>query len=121
MGGPSFAEARSLTLTWDHPVDPAALEALLLAPPAAGEVLRAKGVCAFAGWALRHDGSDRWAFQLADGRLEISPLPLRADGTASVCAAVVIGIDLDHGQWKMDLRNLERPPEGQRRKVVLNR
>jgi hypothetical protein len=34
---------------------------------------------------------------------------------------VVIGIDLDHGQWKKELRNLERPPEGQRRKVVLNR
>jgi G3E family GTPase len=119
VGGPSFAAARSLTLHWDHPVDPGALEALLLAPPATGEVLRAKGVCVFAGWALRNDGSDRWAFQLADGRLEISPLPLRADGTASMCAAVVIGIDLDHGQWKQDLRGLERPPEGQRRKVVL--
>jgi G3E family GTPase len=120
VGGSSFAAARSLTLHWDHPVDPAALEALLLAPPATGEVLRAKGVCAFAGWALRQDGSDRWAFQLADGRLEISPLPLRADGTAAACAAVVIGIDLDHGQWRQDLRSLERPPEGQRRKVVIN-
>jgi hypothetical protein len=100
-------------------VDPAALETLLLAPPAAGEVLRAKGVCTFAGWAPRHDGGAAWAFQLADGRLEISPLPLRADGTASVCAAVVIGIDLDHGQWKQDLRGLEQPPKGQRHKVVL--
>jgi G3E family GTPase len=121
VGGSSFAAARSLTLHWDHPVDPAALETLLLAPPTTGEVLRAKGVCAFAGWARRQDGSDRWAFQLADGRLEISPLPLRADGTAAGCAAVVIGIDLDHGQWKQNLRSLERPPEGQRRKVVLNR
>ncbi len=119
IGGPSFAAARSLTLHWDFPVDPAALEALLLAPPAVGEVLRAKGVCAFVGWAARNDGSATWAFQLADGRLEISPLPLRADGTASTCAAVVIGIDLDHGQWKQDLRNLERPPQGQRHKVVL--
>jgi G3E family GTPase len=121
VGGPSFAEARSLSLHWDHPVDPAALEALLLAPPVTGEVLRAKGVCAFAGWAARNDGSDRWVFQLADGRLEISPLPLHADGTAADCAAVVIGLDLDQGQWKQDLRNLERPAEGQRRKVVLNR
>jgi G3E family GTPase len=119
IDGPSFAEARSLTLHWDHPVDPSALEALLLAPSAAGEVLRAKGVCAFAGWAPRHDGSDRWAFQLADGRLEISPLPLPANGQAPICAAVVIGIDLGHAQWKQDLRNLERPPAGQRHKVVL--
>lgn len=117
--GPSFAEARSLTLHWDHPLDPAALEALLLAPPAQGELLRAKGVCAFAGWAVRNDGSDRWAFQLADGRLEISPLPLPADGTAPVRAAVVIGTGLDHVQWKRDLRNLEVPPEGARRKVTL--
>jgi G3E family GTPase len=119
--GPSFAEARSLTLHWDHPVDPAALEALLLAPPARGELLRAKGVCAFAGWATRHDGSDRWAFQLADGRLEISPLPLRTDGTAAACAAVVIGTGLDATHWKQALRDLERPPEGHRRKVLLNR
>lgn len=117
--GLSFAEARALTLHWDHPLDPAALEALLLAPPAQGELLRAKGVCAFAGWARRHDGSDRWAFQLADGRLEISPLPLLSDGTAAACAAVVIGTNLDHGQWKKDLRNLEVPPEGARRKVTL--
>ena len=117
--GSSFAEARSLTLHWDHPVDPAALEALLLAPPAQGELLRAKGVCAFAGWAARNDGSDRWAFQLADGRLEISPLPLQADGTAPSCAAVVIGTGLDAAHWKKALRDLERPPLGARRKVVL--
>ena len=117
--GPSFSEARSLALRWDHPVDPAALEALLLAPPARGELLRAKGVCAFAGWAPRHDGSDRWAFQLADGRLEISALSSMGDGSAASCVAVVIGTNLDHGQWKKDLRNLEVPPEGARRKVTL--
>jgi G3E family GTPase len=118
-GTSSFAEARSLTLHWDHPVDPAALEVLLLAPPAQGELLRAKGVCAFAGWATRNDGSDRWAFQLADGRLEISPLPLAADGSAHACAAVVIGTGLDAIHWKKSLRKLERPPEGSRRKVLL--
>ncbi|MBK9796557.1 MAG: GTP-binding protein [Holophagaceae bacterium] len=115
----SFAEARSLSLHWDHAVDPAALEALLLAPPAQGELLRAKGVCAFAGWAPRNDGSDRWAFQLADGRLEISPLPLRADGTAPDCVAVVIGTGLDAPHWKKSLRDLERPPQGSRRKIIL--
>ena len=119
--GTSFAEARALNLQWDHPVDPAALEALLLAPPASGELLRAKGVCSFAGWARRNDGSDRWAFQLADGRLEVSPLPLRADGTAAPCAAIVIGTGLDAPHWKKSLRALERPPEGQRRKVMLGR
>ncbi|WP_243287923.1 CobW family GTP-binding protein [Geothrix terrae] len=118
-GGPSFAEARSLTLHWDHPVDPAALEALLLAPPESGELLRAKGVCAFAGWAARNDGSDRWAFQLADGRLEISPLPLLADGSAPACAAVVIGTGLDGAHWKKALRSLERAPAGARRKAIL--
>jgi G3E family GTPase len=118
-GGASFAAARSLSLHWDHPVDPGALEALLLAPPAAGEVLRAKGVCAFAGWAARNDGSDRWAFQLADGRLEISPLPLRADGSAPACAAVVIGINLDNSHWQRALRSLERPASGLRRKISL--
>jgi G3E family GTPase len=117
--GASFAEARALTVHWDHPVDPAALEALLLAPPAQGELLRAKGVCAFAGWAARQDGSDRWAFQQADGRLEISPLPLRADGTAAACAAVVIGTGLEAAHWRRSLRALERPPEGARRKVVI--
>lgn len=115
----SFAEARSLSLHWEHPVDPAALEALLLALPQQGELLRAKGVCTFAGWALRQDGSDRWAFQLADGRLEISPLPLQADGVAPPCVAVVIGTGLDGAHWKKALRALERPPLGQRRKVIL--
>lgn len=117
--GPSFAEARSLTLHWDHPVDPAALEALLMAPPETGELLRAKGVCAFAGWAARNDGSDRWAFQLADGRLEISPLPLLAGGTVPACAAVVIGTGLDAAHWKKSLRDLERAPAGARRKAFL--
>lgn len=117
----SFAEARALSLGFDHPVDPAALEALLLAPPACGELLRAKGVCAFSGWAARNDGSDRWAFQLADGRLEISPLPLAGNGTAAACAAVVIGTGLDAGRWKQALRGLERPPAGGRRKVILDR
>ncbi len=117
--GPSFAEARSLTLHWDHPIDPAALEALLLAPPETGELLRAKGVCAFAGWAARNDGSDRWAFQLADGRLEISPLPLASDGTAPACAAVVIGTGLDATHWKKTLRGLEHAPAGARRKAFL--
>jgi G3E family GTPase len=119
--GSSFAEARSFHLAWDHPVDPSALEALLLAPPERGDLLRAKGVCAFAGWAPRNDGSDRWAFQLADGRLEISPMPLRADGTAPDCLAVVIGTGLDGAQWKQALRELECPPEGARRKVSLIR
>ena len=118
-GSSSFAAARSLTLHWDHPVDPAALEALLLAPPEAGELLRAKGVCVFAGWAARHDGSDRWAFQLADGRLEISPLPLSSDGIAPACAAVVIGTGLDGAHWMKALRSLERAPAGQRRKAFL--
>jgi G3E family GTPase len=115
----SFAEARSISLRWDHPVDPAALEALLLAPPASGELLRAKGVCAFAGWATRNDGSDAWAFQLADGRLEISPLPLQAGGMPAVGVAVVIGTGLDATHWKKALRALECPPPGQRRKVLL--
>jgi G3E family GTPase len=115
----SFSEARAITLHWDHPVDPAALEALLLAPPVVGELLRAKGVCAFSGWAARNDGSDRWAFQLADGRLEISPLPPQADGGLSACAAVVIGTGLDHARWQRDLRGLEVAPEGTRRKVSL--
>ncbi|MFN7959369.1 MAG: CobW family GTP-binding protein [Holophagaceae bacterium] len=115
----SFSEARSLSLAWDHPVDPGALEALLLTPPAQGELLRAKGVCVFSGWARRNDGSDRWAFQLADGRLEISPLPLRADGAAPACVAVAIGTGLDAAHWKKALRGLERAPEGARRKVQL--
>ena len=92
---------------------------MFLAPPEAGELLRAKGVCAFAGWAARNDGSDRWAFQLADGRLEISPLPLSGDGTAADRAAVVIGTGLDATHWKKALRELERAPQGTRRRAVL--
>jgi G3E family GTPase len=117
--GASFAEARSITIHWDHPLDPAALEALFLAPPPSGELLRAKGVCAFAGWARRNDGSDRWAFQLADGRLEVAPLPLPPGAAAPACAGVVIGTGLDGAFWKKSLRELERPPEGARRKVVV--
>ncbi len=117
--GPSYAEARSITLHWDHPVDPSALEALFQAPPAGGDLLRAKGVCAFAGWPPRHDGSDRWAFQVADGRLEVSPLPQAPQGVPADSVAVIIGTDLDVGIWKKRLRELERAPEGARKKVVL--
>jgi len=116
--GPGFAQARALTLHWDHPVDAEALEALFLRPAARGEVLRAKGVCAFQGWPERNDGSDRWTFQLADGRLEIAPLA-RAAGTAPApMAGVVIGLDLDWADWKAQLRTLERPPAGARHKVA---
>ena len=99
-GLPSFAQARALTLRFDHPLDPDALEALFLRPPARGEVLRAKGVCAFHGWPARNDGSDRWAFQLADGRLEITPRPAgaggalapRAAGSKAECVALAEGL-----------------------------
>jgi G3E family GTPase len=117
--GPSFKEARAITLRWDHPVDPEALEALFQRPVERGEVLRAKGVCSFQGWPPRNDGSDRWAFQLADGRLEISPLPALPGGELALRAAVVIGLDLDTPAWTRELRGLERPPQGARRKVVL--
>jgi G3E family GTPase len=116
--GDGFAAARALTLRWDHPVDPEALETLFLRAPARGELLRAKGVCAFTGWPPRHDGSDRWAFQWADGRLEISPLPAAAGGPAPL-VAVVIGLGLAWDAWKAELRGLERPPAGARRKVAL--
>lgn len=117
--GPSFAAARAITLRFDHPVDPEALEARFLRPPERGEVLRAKGVCSFQGWPARNDGSDRWAFQLADGRLEISPLPALPGGELAPRAAVVIGLGLDAPAWVRDLRALERPPAGARRKVPL--
>ena len=72
---------------------PEALEALFLRPQNRGELLRAKGICAFKDWPARHDGSDRWAFQWADGRLEVSPLP--AAGAPAPLVAVVIGLGLD--------------------------
>ena len=114
-----FGGARALTLRWDHPVDPEGLEALFLRPPAHGELLRAKGVCAFAGWPARHDGSDRWAFQWADGRLEVSPLPAPPEGDPPPLVAVVIGLDLDWGPWRSELRRLERAPAGARHRVPL--
>jgi len=114
---PTFAQARALTLHWDHPVDPEALEALFLRPQNRGELLRAKGICAFKDWPARHDGSDRWAFQWADGRLEVSPLP--AAGAPAPLVAVVIGLGLDWDAWRAGLRELERPPAGARRKVAL--
>lgn len=121
--GPSFAQARSLVVAFDHPVDPAALEDLFLRPweqdCSGGELLRAKGVVSFDGWPPRHDGSDRWAFQLADGRLEIAPLPQPPGAPAAERVAVVIGTGLEASAWKRALRGLERPPAGTRRKVVL--
>lgn len=116
---PSFAEARALALRWDHPVDPAALEALFLRPPAQGELLRAKGVASFAGWPERNDGSDRWAFQVADGRVEILPLGRLSNGEPAARIAVVIGTGLDLDTWRKDLRALECVPRGARRKVML--
>jgi G3E family GTPase len=115
----SFGQARAVTVLLDHPVDPEALELLLLAPPPRGELLRAKGLCAFAGWPRRHDGSDRWAFQLADGRIEVTPHPALPDGSLAPTAAVVIGLDLDVPAWRKALRALERPPAGARHKVAL--
>lgn len=121
--GTSYADTLSFSLAFDHPVDPEALEALFQPPLRdglrAGELMRAKGVCAFAGWAPRADGSDRWAFQVADGRIEISPLPLQPDGLPPAARAVVIGSGLDVAAWKGALRDLERPPLGARRKAVL--
>ncbi len=123
--GHSFAETRSFHLAFDHPVDPAGLEALFTHPPTdeallQGELLRAKGVCAFAGWPVRADGSDRWAFQVADGRIEISPLGL-VDGASAPTMAVIIGTGLSASAWKQALRALEQVQEGSRRKVLLPR
>jgi hypothetical protein len=112
-----FAEARVLSVPWDHPVDPEGMERLFALPPLTGELLRAKGVASFESWPIRGDGSDRWAFQLADGRLEIMPLPLQADGNPVPRVAVVIGRGLDLAAWRKELRSLERPPVGARRKV----
>lgn len=124
--GESFAQTRSFHLSFDHPVDPAALETLFTQPPieaalAQGELLRAKGVCVFAGWAPRADGSDRWAFQVADGRIEISPLGLMPDGTPAPTMAVLIGTGLNAPAWMGALRRLEAVPEGSRRKMTLPR
>jgi G3E family GTPase len=114
-----FSEARSLAVTWNHPVDPEALEALFLGPVPKGELLRAKGVTTFAGWPNREDGSDRWAFHIADGRVEIMPLPPLPDGAASTNVAVVIGVGLDMAAWRKALVALERPPVKARRKGIL--
>jgi G3E family GTPase len=111
LGG--YAGARSLSLSFDHPVDPDALERLFLRPPP-GELLRAKGICAFAGWPARADGSDAWAFQWSDGRLEVSPLS--APGPDRM--AVAIGIGLDARAWVQGFRGLERPPAGARRRIL---
>ncbi len=117
--GQGFAQARSLALAWDHPVDPEALERLFLERPAQGELLRAKGVAAFVGWPVREDGSNRWAFQVADGRVEILPLPLPSTGEPAPLVAVVIGTGLDLASWKQSLRGLERPQAGARHRVPL--
>lgn len=115
-----FADARVLSLAMDHPLSPKAMEELFLAPVPVGELLRAKGVVSFEGWPARQeDGSDRWAFQLADGRLEILPLPLQTDGNPVPSVAVVIGRGLDLTAWQKSLRSLERPPLGARRKLLL--
>ncbi len=114
----SFAEARSLALHWDHPIDPAALESLFQQPPPGGELLRAKGICSFDGWPARNDGSDLWAFQMADGRLEVAPMPKPAADVPVVRVAVVIGTGLDAAAWQIALRGMERAPLGSRKKVV---
>jgi G3E family GTPase len=118
-GPVGFTGARALTLRWDHPVDPEGLEALFLRAPDQGELLRAKGICAFPGWPARHDGSDRWAFQWADGRLDVSPLPLPPGGEPPPLVAVVIGLGLAWDTWRGALRHLERPPAGARHRVPL--
>lgn len=119
LPGHSFAEARSTAIQWDHAVDPVALETLFQRRPEQGELLRAKGVASFAGWQPRNDGSDRWAFQVADGRVEIMPLPPLSDGNLAPRMAVIIGTHLDLPSWRKALRELERPPQGSRRKVSL--
>lgn len=118
---PSFVDARSLTVHFDHPVDPADLEQLFQRPWEAGcqqgELLRAKGVVSFPGWPARQDGSDRWTFQMSDGRLEISPLPSPVGALPPTWVAVIIGTNLEAGAWRSALRSLERAPLGTRRKV----
>ncbi|MBS1765796.1 MAG: cobalamin biosynthesis protein CobW [Acidobacteria bacterium] len=117
--GPSFGSARAFDLRFDHPVDPEALEALFQGPGPGGELLRAKGIVVFDGWPVRGDGSDRWSFQVADGRLEIAPLPLPPSGPMPPCLAVLIGLALDATAWRHALRALERAPAGARKKVVI--
>jgi len=121
LGAQSFAGTRALALHWDHPVDPAALEALFLSKPLLGELLRAKGVASFQGWEPRNDGSDRWAFQVADGRVEILPLPPLSGGEPAPRVAVIIGTGLDFPLWKRTLRELERPPAGARHRGARHR
>lgn len=115
----SFAGARSTTVRFDHPIDPGGLEALFQRPPAGGELLRAKGVLTFQGWPPHPEGGDRWAFQLADGRLEVMPLPTLAGAQPPPPTLVIIGTGLDLKAWRSALRALERPPVGARRTVVL--
>ncbi|HXC17036.1 MAG TPA: GTP-binding protein [Holophagaceae bacterium] len=117
--GPSFGSAKAFHVAFDHPVDPEALEALFQGSGPGGELLRAKGIVRFDGWHARADGSDQWSFQVADGRLEIAPLPLSASGMPPPPMAVLIGLGLDGIAWKQALRALERAPEGARKKVVL--
>ncbi len=115
----SYGNARAFTLTWDHPLDPLKLEALLKDPPSEGTLLRAKGICSFAGWPVRGDGGDRWSFQFADGRVDLAPFPGLPGQAPPEWTAVVIGRDLDFTLWRRELRNLEVVPEGARRKVAL--
>ena len=112
--GIGFASARAITLAFDHPVDPEALESLFLVLPPGGELLRAKGICAFDGWPPRSDGGDRWSFQWAEGRLEVGPLAQPPGAEPAACVAVVIGVGLEAGAWKAALRRLERPGAGTR-------
>jgi G3E family GTPase len=115
----SFGSARSFTLSWDHPIDPQKLEALLKTPPAGGRLLRAKGVCTFAGWPERNDGSDRWVFQYSDWRVDLMPFPSLPDTNPPERTAVIIGRDLDAAAWRAALRSLEVVPKGARRKIGL--
>jgi G3E family GTPase len=123
--GSSFADTRSFTLRFDHPIDPEDLESLFLRPGEAGcqqgELLRAKGVVSFDGWPPRHDGSDRWTFQVADGRLALGPLAAPAEAPLPERVAVLIGTGLDYHAWQTALRMLERAPAGSRRKVTLQK
>jgi hypothetical protein len=76
-------------------------------------------VATFPDWPPRNDGSDRWAFQVADGRVEILPLPRLSNGQLAPLVAVIIGTGLDLPAWQRNLRELERPPAGARRKRSL--